>query len=80
MRRKKFVCAGMVAVGVAVLLAALPVRLSGQQKNAAPVSIDNDDIGGVVTSAKGAEAGVWVIAETTELPTQFARMVVTDDQ
>ena len=27
--------------------------------------IDNDDIGGVVTSAKGPEAGVWVIAETT---------------
>ncbi len=42
--------------------------------------IDNDDIGGVVTSAKGPEAGVWVIAETTDLPTRFARMVVTDDQ
>jgi len=44
------------------------------------VSIDNDDIGGVVTSAKGPEAGVWVIAETTDLPTRFAKMVVTDDQ
>ena len=44
------------------------------------MSIDNDDIGGVVTSAKGPEAGVWVIAETTDLPTRFARMVVTDDQ
>ena len=42
--------------------------------------IDNDDIGGVVTSTKGPEAGVWVIAETTDLPTRFARMVVTDDQ
>ena len=42
--------------------------------------IDNDDIGGVVTSAKGPEAGVWVIAETTNLPTKFARIVVTDDQ
>ena len=29
------------------------------------MSIDNDDIGGVVTSANGPEAGVWVIAETT---------------
>ena len=38
------------------------------------------DIGGVVTSSKGAEAGVWVIAETTDLPTKFARIVVTDDQ
>ena len=43
-------------------------------------SIDNDDIGGVVTSAKGPEAGVWVIAETRDLPTRFAKMVVTDDQ
>ena len=26
------------------------------------VRIDNDDIGGVVTSAKGPEPGAWVIA------------------
>ena len=39
-----------------------------------------DDIGGGVTSANGPEAGVWVIAETTDLPTKFARIVVTDDQ
>jgi len=39
-----------------------------------------DYIEGVVTSAKGPEAGVWVIAETAELPTKFAKMVVTDDQ
>src|SRR5512139_2838125 len=48
------------------------------QKSAA-VRIDKDDIGGVVTGPKGPEAGVWVIAETTELPTKFARIVVTDD-
>ena len=47
---------------------------------AAAVAIDADDIGGVVTSSKGPEAGVWVIAETTELPTKFARIVVTDDR
>ena len=29
------------------------------------------DLGGVVTSANGPEAGVWVIAETTDLPTQL---------
>src|SRR5881392_2428706 len=46
----------------------------------AQVQIDPDDIGGVVTSSKGPEAGVWVIAETSELPTKFARIVVTDDQ
>ncbi len=42
--------------------------------------IDNDDIGGVVTSVKGPEAGVWVIAETTDLPTKFAKIVVTDER
>ena len=29
---------------------------------------------------KGPEAGVWVIAETTDLPTKFAKIVVTDDR
>src|SRR5918992_4407632 len=70
----------MVAVGVAMFLAASAVRLAGQQKSGAAVAIDSDDIGGVVTSANGPEAGVWVIAETTELPTKFAKMVVTDEQ
>src|SRR5277367_3980136 len=46
---------------------------------AAQISIGAADIGGVVASAQGPEAGVWVIAETTELPTKFARIVVTDD-
>src|SRR5262249_16879290 len=36
--------------------------------------------GGVVAGAGGPEAGVWVIAETTELPTRFAKIVVTDEQ
>ena len=51
--------------------------LNAQQ---AAVAIDNDDIGGVVRGPRGPEAGVWVIAETTELPTKFAKMVVTDDK
>src|SRR5690242_13175354 len=46
----------------------------------AAVSIDGDDIGGTVTGPKGPEAGVWVIAETTQLPTKFAKIVVTDDR
>jgi hypothetical protein len=50
-------------------------------REAAPaVAIDPDDLGGVVTSSKGPEAGVWVIAETTDLPTKFVKIVVTDDQ
>src|SRR5229473_6490817 len=44
------------------------------------VTIDADDIGGVVTGPHGPEAGVWVIAETRDLPTRYAKMVVTDDQ
>jgi len=44
------------------------------------IAIDSDDIAGVVTSTKGPEAGVWVIAETKDLPTKFARIVVTDDR
>src|SRR5579872_3445638 len=46
----------------------------------AAVTIDADDIGGVVTGPNGPEAGVWVIAETNDLPTKFAKIVVTDDQ
>lgn len=38
-----------------------------------------DDIAGVVTGPNGPEAGVWVIAETEDLPTRFVRIVVTDD-
>jgi len=43
------------------------------------VVIDGDDIGGTVTGAHGPEAGVWVIAETSELPTKYAKVVVTDE-
>ena len=44
------------------------------------VALDADDIGGVVTGPRGPEAGVWVIAETKELGTQFRKIVVTDDR
>ena len=58
----------------------LAVSLNAQQRPAAEVSIGATDLGGVVTSPGGPEAGVWVIAETTDLPTKFAKMVVTDDR
>ena len=38
-----------------------------------------DDLTGVVQSASGPEAGVWVIAETNDLETRFRKIVVTDD-
>ena len=53
---------------------------AARQLPRASVQIDRDDIGGVVTGSAGPEAGVWVIAETTDLPTRFAKIVVTDDQ
>ncbi len=65
----------MAAIGFAALVAA-PAQLTAQTT----VAIDNDDIGGVVTGPSGPEAGVWVIAETKDLPTRYAKMVVTDDQ
>ena len=65
----------------AVVVAALFVGAPSQPHAQTPaVAIDNDDIGGVVTGPKGPEAGVWVIAETTDLPTKYAKVVVTDDQ
>ena len=76
---KKVFYLSALAVGIAAVIAACASQMGGEQ-SAGAVRIDNDDIGGVVTSAKGPEAGVWVIAETTELPTRFARIVVTDDQ
>ncbi len=69
---------GVFAIAVVGVIATLPGDLSSQQS--AAVRVDGDDIGGVVTSDKGPEAGVWVIAETTELPTKLAKIVVTDDQ
>ena len=43
------------------------------------VTVDDNDIGGTVNSTTGPEAGVWVIAETTDLPTPFNKIVVTDE-
>ena len=74
---RKFFLGSVAAIGIALGLVA-PASLQAQQT--AAVAIDNDDIGGVVTGRKGPEAGVWVIAETHDLPVRFIRIVVTDDQ
>jgi hypothetical protein len=68
-----------VAATIAVILAVQPVHMTARQSGDA-VRLDADDLGGVVTSSKGPEAGVWVIAETADLPTKFAKIVVTDDR
>src|SRR6516165_9284259 len=78
MRIKHRLFLSVAAIALAGALAGMPAPLSAQQ--APPgVTIGQSDIGGVVTSANGPEAGVWVIAETTDLPTKFAKVVVTDD-
>ena len=70
---------GLITSGVVVLLASGQARLSAQSADPA-IRIGARDLGGVITSANGPEGGVWVIAETTDLPTKFAKIVVTDDR
>src|SRR3954454_3553143 len=85
MKLQQVLCSSVAAIGIAALAASAPVPVSAQPKPrtaavAAAVAIDDNDIGGMVRGSKGPEAGVWVIAETTDLPTRFTRSVVTDDQ
>ncbi len=75
MKTVKALCAVATVAASAVLWAACSARLA-----TGGTTTDRDDITGVVTGASGPEAGVWVIAETSELPTKFAKIVVTDDQ
>ena len=73
---KRVLYSSVAAIALAaVLTAAAPAKDKPQA-----VSISRHDIGGVVTGPNGPEAGVWVIAETHDLPTRYAKMVVTDDQ
>ena len=81
MRKSGILYSGVAAIAIAAVLttaSCLPAR--AQQSPAAAIHIGDTDLGGMVTSANGPEAGVWVIAETTDLPTKFAKIVVTDDQ
>jgi hypothetical protein len=72
---KRILYSSVAAVAIAAFLAATPVRVSAQN-----VPIKKSDIGGAVKGPHGPEAGVWVIAETHDLATRYAKMVVTDDQ
>ncbi|MBV8826537.1 MAG: carboxypeptidase regulatory-like domain-containing protein [Hyphomicrobiales bacterium] len=78
MRLRKILHSTAAAIAITTLAAGIAATTRAQQ--AATVSIDADDIGGVVSGPKGPEAGVWVIAETTDLPTRYIKSVVTDDQ
>ena len=61
----------LLVVGVGVWSATTAARQGGMADGI---------IAGTVTSDDGPEAGVWVIAETTELETKFVKIVVTDDR
>jgi hypothetical protein len=75
---RSFYLAGVATLAIAGYFFTGRVKLEAQQ--AAGLKIDAHDIGGVVSTSKGPEAGVWVIAETTDLPTRYIKEVVTDDR
>lgn len=70
----------IVGVCLTVFLAATWSGLSARQDTDETVRIDDDDLGGVVSDARGPEAGVWAIAETAEFGAKFVRIVATGDQ
>jgi len=70
---------GVAAISLAALVAFASAPSRAQPSGAATVSVSEHDLGGVVSGASGPEAGVWVIAETDDLPTRFSKIVVTDD-
>jgi hypothetical protein len=71
-------------ISAAAITGAVLSTMTIAPSNAQPVDpailIGDSDFGGVVTGPSGPEAGVWVIAETSDLATKFAKIVVTDDR
>src|SRR3989442_6717531 len=67
--------AAVIVVRVLVCVALINVETQRSTRRNATAYIT-----GVVQSSQGPEAGVWVIAETRDLPTNFIRIVVTDDR
>src|SRR5687768_8704384 len=70
----------MLAVFVGAALGACQIASTQQHPADPAIAVGAGDLGGVVMSANGPEAGVWVIAETIDLPTKLAKIVVTDDR
>ena len=81
MKTVRALCVTSAMVAIVMVMAWPTAGTSAQQRaTAGVIPLDADDLGGIVTSASGPEAGVWVIAETTDLPTKFAKIAVTDDR
>jgi len=73
--------AGTTVMAFAAFLVASPFQTPVPPREAGTVrGADANDIRGRVSGAKGPEAGVWVIAETTDLSTKFVKIVVTNDE
>ncbi len=69
-------CLGAVVIGSLFLSVCQQAAAQGDSAS----RVGANDLSGVVGSANGPEAGVWVIAETGDLPTKFTKIVVTDDR
>src|SRR5215471_13182556 len=81
MRPRTSFCALLLTASFAALACAAPLSgAAAQGATAREVKVDARGIGGVVVGAKGPEAGVWVIAETKDLPTKYVKIVVTDEE
>jgi hypothetical protein len=79
MRMTRGLYLGAAMLALALAMATSPAQLKAQTTPPG-LSVGAAEIGGIVTGPTGPEAGVWVIAETTDLPTKYAKIVVTDDQ
>jgi len=79
MRMTRGLYLGAAMLALALAMATSPAQLQAQTSPSG-FTIGAAEIGGIVAGPDGPEAGVWVIAETTDLPTKFAKIVVTDDQ
>jgi len=66
-------------IGLAILILGIASFAVSQNPSTQPAA-PQGYLTGIVQSEQGPEAGVWVIAETKDLPTNFIKIVVTDDR
>src|ERR1051326_5435276 len=78
--RKKLLAGALSLCGICHLgqAAAQSIAHPRQSSQSSKATTKSGNITGTVRGAKGAEAGVWVIAEALNLPTKFRKIVVTD--
>jgi hypothetical protein len=67
-------------VGMPIVRVEAEPKAKASSRVGARMAVDADEIAGVVTSSKEPEAGVRVIAETSDLETKFRKIVVTNDR